>query len=91
MPLDPKGRLLTIRIQSDWDHDTAPVFHIERIGAEGVSRPRLSAGFVSRALDRSAAWIEKTAVFWNAYIYQKEIEQRSEGTLPDAQFIDVQF
>jgi hypothetical protein len=71
MPMDPKGRLLTIRIyQSDWEHDTAPVFHIERIGAEGVSRPRLSAAFVGRALDRSASWIEKTAVFWNAYTTQ---------------------
>jgi hypothetical protein len=29
--------------------------------------------------------------FGYAYIYRKEIEQRSEGTLPDAQFIDVQF
>ena len=68
MPMDPKGRLLTIRVyQSDWINDAAPPFHIERVGAEGVPRPRLSPAFLCRALDRSATWIEKTAVFWNTY------------------------
>lgn len=31
------------------------------------------------------------AMLASGYIYQKEIKQRSQGTLPDAQFIDVQF
>ncbi|HIG70784.1 MAG TPA: DUF1214 domain-containing protein [Myxococcales bacterium] len=68
MQTDPRGRLFTIRIyQSDWERDTAPPFHIERVGAEGISRPAPTPEFVSRALDRSANWIEKTAVYWNAY------------------------
>ena len=68
MPMHEKGRLFTIRIyQSDWAKDTAPVFHIERIGAEGVSRPPVSAAFVANALDRSAHWIERTAAYWNQY------------------------
>jgi len=71
MPLDPKARLLTIRIfQSDWERDSAPAFHIERVGAEGVPRPPLDAIFVARALDRSATWIEKSVPFWNGYTRQ---------------------
>jgi hypothetical protein len=68
MPMDPKGRLFTIRIyQSDWRRDAAPAFHIERIGAEGVPRPFLDPAHLARALDRSATWVERTATFWNAY------------------------
>ncbi len=68
IPSDPKGRLLTIRIfQSDWVNDAAHPFHIERIGAEGIARPPLTAEYMTRALDRSARWIEKTGAFWNQY------------------------
>ncbi len=68
MPMHENGRLFTIRVyQSDWERDAAPPFHIERIGAEGVSRPPLDPAFVANALDRSANWIEKTATYWNAY------------------------
>lgn len=68
MPMHESGRLFTIRIyQSDWDADTAPVFHIERIGAEGVSRPPVDPAFVAGALDRAAHWVEKTSVYWNMY------------------------
>jgi hypothetical protein len=68
MPMDPRGRLLTIRIyQSDWEGDAAPVFHIERVGAEGVPRPPLEPATVVQALDRSATWVERSAVFWNRY------------------------
>ena len=68
MPSQPGGRLFTIRIyQSDWERDAAPAFHIERIGMQGVPRPFLTAAFMTRALDRSATWVERTATFWNAY------------------------
>jgi hypothetical protein len=71
VPMHPKGRRLTIRVyQSDWDRDAAPVFHIERVGAEGVPRPPLEPAHVVRALDRSATWVERTAVFWNGYTTQ---------------------
>lgn len=66
--MHPQGRLLTIRIyQSDWEHDAAPVFHIERIGHEGEPKPALTAADLTRALDRSATWVEKSAGYWNAY------------------------
>ena len=68
MPSDPKGRLLTIRIyQSDWEKDAAPVFHIERVGAEGVPPPAYDPSALAEGLDRAANWVEKTAVFWNGY------------------------
>jgi len=65
---DPRGRLFTIRVyQSDWEADAAPVFHIERVGAEGVPPPPLEPAPLARALDRAATWVERTAVFWNGY------------------------
>ena len=68
LPADPKGRLLTIRIfQSDWERDAAPVFHIERVGAEGEPRRPPEPADLARALDRAATWVERTAVFWNGY------------------------
>lgn len=68
MPMDPKGRLLTIRIyQSDWERDAAPVFHIERVGAEGEPPPPLDPATLERRLDRAATWVERTATFWNGY------------------------
>ncbi len=68
MPADPRGRLLTIRIyQSDWEHDAAPVFHIERLGAEGEPPPPLDPSSLARGLERAASWVERTAVFWNGY------------------------
>jgi hypothetical protein len=68
MPTDPKARLLTIRIfQSDWERDAAPVFHIERVGGEGVPRPPLEPASVARALDRAATWVERSVPFWNRY------------------------
>jgi len=71
MSADPRGRLLTIRVfQSDWERDAAPTFHIERVGAEGVPRPPLDPAFMSRALDRTATWVERTATFWNVFTMQ---------------------
>ncbi len=68
MPTDPAGRLFTIRTyQSDWVEDAAPVFHIERVGAEGVPPPVYEPAALVAALDRSAHWIERTATFWNQY------------------------
>ena len=68
MRSDPKARLLTIRIyQSDWDEDARPVFHIERVGAEGVPRPPLAPADVTKGLDRAARWVEASASFWNQY------------------------
>ena len=65
---DPKGRLLTIRVyQSDWERDTNPVFHIERVGYEGVPPQRPDPAAVARGLDRAARWVEASATFWNQY------------------------
>jgi hypothetical protein len=65
---DPKARILTIRIyQSDWENDAVPSFYIERVGAEGVPRPPLSADALASGLDRAMRWVEASAVFWNQY------------------------
>lgn len=71
IPTHPDARLLTIRIYlSDWENHTAPTFHIERVGAEGVAPPPLEAGQLARGLDRTIDWIEKTSVYWRGY-FQK--------------------
>jgi len=68
MPSHPKARLLTVRVfQADWAGDAAPVFHIERIGGEGVPRPPLSPADLAGGLDRAATWVEASAGFWNRY------------------------
>lgn len=69
IPTHPDARFFTIRIYvSDWEMHTAPTFHIERVGAEGVAPPPLWAGDLARRLDRSIEWIEATSVYWNRYI-----------------------
>jgi len=68
MPMHPKARLLTIRVyQADWERDTTPPFHVERVGGEGVPRPAPTPGSMARALDRAAAWVEASAAFWPRY------------------------
>jgi hypothetical protein len=68
VPMHERARILSVRIyQSDWQRDAAPVFHIERLGGEGLPPPPLEAAALARALDRAATWVEKTAVFWNGY------------------------
>jgi hypothetical protein len=62
----PDARFFTIRIYvSDWEQHTAPTFHIERVGAEGVAPPPLAAADLALGLDRVAQWVEKSAIYWN--------------------------
>ena len=68
MPMDPKARIFGIRVySSEWGVDADPVFHIERVGAEGVPRPPLEPAAVARGLDRAAGWVEATSRYWNQY------------------------
>jgi hypothetical protein len=68
IPMPPEARLFLVRIySSDWKRDAAPVFHIERIGAEGIPPPPLEPDQLTRALDRAATWVETSARFWNRY------------------------
>jgi hypothetical protein len=77
MQTDPRARLLTVRVfQADWVRDASPVFHIERVGAEGVPRPPLEPSEVAAALDRAATWVEASAGFWNRYT--SEARKRAE-------------
>ena len=69
IPTHPDARLFTIRIYvSDWIHQTAPTFHIERIGAEGLAPAPLAPEALAAGLERAADWIERTSVFWNDFI-----------------------
>jgi hypothetical protein len=66
--MDPRARIFMIRIyQADWELDTAPTFHIERVGAEGIPRPALEPEALAGGLDRSMRWVEASAAFWNEY------------------------
>lgn len=74
IPTDPKARLLTIRIYlSDWENQTAPTFHIERVGVEGIAPPPQTPAELARGLDRTIHWVEKSSVYWNGYV-QKGFE-----------------
>jgi len=74
IPTHPEARLFTIRIYvADWENDTAPTFHIERVGAEGAPAPEASPAEISKGLDRTSHWIEQTSTYWNGYI-KKSLE-----------------
>ncbi len=69
MPMHADASNLTIRVyQSDWANEPAPYFHIERVGAEAMSRPAPSPDEVAVGLDRSMRWVEGAVPFWNAYL-----------------------
>ncbi|MBW2270353.1 MAG: DUF1214 domain-containing protein [Deltaproteobacteria bacterium] len=69
IPTHPKARLFTIRIYlSDWQNHSAPTFHIERVGAEGVAPPPVTPGQLACGLERVIHWVEKSSVFWNGYV-----------------------
>jgi hypothetical protein len=66
IPSHPDARFFSIRLYvSDWENHTAPAFHIERIGAEGVAPAAQSAGDVARGLDRAISWVERSSTHWN--------------------------
>ncbi len=68
MPAHPRTRFFAIRMfASDWENHTVPTFHIERVGAEGLAPPALSAGDLARGLDRAMEWVEKSMAYWSRY------------------------
>jgi len=72
IPTHPDARLFTIRIYvSDWESHTAPTFHIEREGFEGVAPPPPTPGQLARGLDRAIDWVEKTCVYWNGFVQKR--------------------
>jgi hypothetical protein len=69
IPMHRSARLFMIRVYvADWERDATPGWGIVRAGAEGVPPPPLAPAAVERALDRAAAWVEKSVVFWNGYL-----------------------
>jgi hypothetical protein len=69
LPSHPRARLFMIRVYaSDWERDATPGFAIDRIGAEGVPPPPPDPAAVARALERSAAWVERSVTYWNDYL-----------------------
>jgi hypothetical protein len=67
--MHPQARLFMIRVYvADWERDAAPAFHIVREGCEGAPPPPPDPASVARALDRSAAWVERSVAFWNDFM-----------------------
>jgi hypothetical protein len=66
IPSHPQARFFTIRIYvSNWEENTAPTFHIERVGAEGEAPGPTTAGTLARRLDRAMTWVEESTTYWN--------------------------
>jgi hypothetical protein len=69
IPMHPRARLFLIRVYvADWERDAAPGFQIARMGGEGVPPPPVDPAAVERALERAATWVERSALYWNAYM-----------------------
>ncbi len=79
IPMHRDARLFMIRVYvADWERDAAPAFHIARAGGEGLPPPAADPAAVERALQRAADWVERSVVFWNAYL-----RKASERTPPN--------
>jgi hypothetical protein len=69
IPLDDSAELVVMRQYiSDWEHDDVADLRIERLDDDGRHIPApLTPDVVAVALDRAAAWVERSVTFWNEY------------------------
>lgn len=87
IPSHADARFFTIRIVvSDWESHTAPTFHIERVGAEGEAPSSPSAAEITRGLERSIGWIEKSSAHWPRYA--RETSERLPANVASALAIE---
>jgi hypothetical protein len=84
IPTHRDARLFTIRIYvSDWENHTSPTFHIERVGAEGIAPEPVTAAQLTRRLDRTIHWVERSSTYWNDYV-QKACDAVAPNVAGDA-------
>ena len=73
----PEARLFLVRqFQCDWERDRVATLTIERVDARGVPPAPPTASQVIAALERAAAWVERSIDFWCAYA------ERARATMP---------
>lgn len=68
-PLDESACMVVTRQYiSDWEHDDVADLRIERLDDGGRDIPApLTPEAVATALDRAAAWVERSVTFWKEY------------------------
>jgi hypothetical protein len=77
LPLHPETDHVLVRLYvSDWERDPAPPVYIERIGNEGLSPAPLTPATVEDALERAAAWVERTVVYWMRFLSLRRAQAR---------------
>lgn len=68
----PNATQVGVRLYfDDWDDQTPPVFHIVKVGNEGLSPGRLRPEALSKGLGDAAAWVEDNLVYWNGWLRQR--------------------
>jgi hypothetical protein len=83
LPLHPETDHVLVRLYlSDWDRDAAPPVYIERIGNEGRSPGRLEPATVEDALERAAAWVERSVVYWMRFLSLRRAQARDNVISP---------
>lgn len=55
----------------DWKRQSPPVFHIVKVGNEGLAPERLRSETLSQGFSDAAAWVESNLVYWNDWIRQR--------------------
>lgn len=69
IPMHDNASNVTIRVyQSDPSVESAPYFHIERIGAESVAPARIDSDGLQAGLEAAATWATTSAAYWPVYM-----------------------
>lgn len=77
LPIHPETDHVLVRLYvSDWDRDAAPSALIERVGNEGRAPGPLEPATVEDGLERAAAWVERTVVYWMRFLSLRRAQAR---------------
>lgn len=68
----PNATQIGVRVYfDDWEHQAPPVFHIVKVGNEGLAPARLQPLTLSQRFRDAATWIEDNLVYWNGWLQQR--------------------
>lgn len=69
MPLADDHTNLSIRVYfADWENDADGVFHLVKVGNEGLSPQILTEELIAQRLGNAASWIEGSLIGWNRWM-----------------------